>query len=499
MHSIKSRLILALGLVEFLTLAVAVIMSLGANDVVGSAHRTRRANDDLRALLGFALVAHRYMDAFGASLGQRTLIANHERRVAASAFQDQLRSIGGARADTPGAKALDWKELGETSRELALELGAADELRAQGEFYQAERRFGVARATLFEQRMLPWFNRAIETLGGEVDREERLALEGAARLRAAALIVGCFSALLASAAVFSLSRAVLRPVRALVRGVEAIGKGELEHRVEHSHADEFALVAHRFNEMAATIARTQAALVEKNEVLAESYRLQGEFVSIVSHELRAPLHAIRGYIEFIEEDEPGLGEQSKKNLENITAGAQRLLDLINDILDFSKLEAGQMQVDIQPFELTRLVAAVFDDARALARGRPIELVLDAPGESLMAQSDEGRLRQILTNLLSNAIKFTPEGQILFRAGSVPGGIEFRVKDSGLGIPKDKLGIIFEPFRQVNGQSRAAGGTGLGLAIVKRLSSLIGARVVVDSEVGKGTEFCVLIPMHQGEQ
>jgi signal transduction histidine kinase len=496
MNSIKSRLILALGLVEFLTLAMALIMWLGANDFAASAHRTRRANDDVRELLGFALVAHRYMEAFGQSLGQRTLVANHERRTAAAMFHDQLSKIGSARDQPAGWQTLDWKELGETSKELDVELRAADALREQGEFFQAERRFGVARSTLFEQRMLPWFSRAIETLGADVNHEESRAIERAAGQRIAAAIVGCVSALLASVAVFAISRSVLQPVKALVSGTEAIGRGEFGHRITHESNDEFALLSHRFNEMAAIIAKSQLALVEKNSRLEEAYRLQGEFVSVVSHELRAPLHAIRGYIEFIDEDEPALTPQSRKNLASIAAGAERLLALINDILDFSKLEARQMQIHIQGFELSRLMHAVFDDARAFARGRQVRLVLDAPSQIVVLESDEGRLRQILTNLLSNAIKFTPHGQITFRASPVANGVEFRIKDTGLGIPRDKLALIFEPFRQVNGE-RAAGGTGLGLAIVKRLASLIGAEVAVDSEVGKGTEFCVLIPMREG--
>jgi signal transduction histidine kinase len=492
MKSIKSRLIVALGVVECLTLAMALILYFGASQLETGSHRARRANDDLRELLDFALLAHRYMNAFGQSLGQRTLIANNERRTVATAFEERIANMGSGRDNALDIQDLDWKELREASTALNVELRAADALRAKGEFQDAERIFSRARKSLFDERMLPWFSQAIEMQRAQANAEQARAIANAASLRSAGAAVGVVSAALALAAVLSISRAIMGPVRSLMTGAEAIGRGDLKHRVEPLSSDEFSLLAERFNQMAETIAAAQADLLERKAKIELAYRLQGEFVSMVSHELRSPLHSIIGYIEFIEEDERGLGEQTKKNLSSMSSGARRLLSLINDILDFSKLEAQQMEAEITTFELSPLLSAVVEDARAAAHGKAVELVLDAPASPVLLKSDETRLRQILTNLLSNAVKFTHDGRVTLAANVGAEAVELRVADTGIGIPDEQLADIFQPFRQAKG-GRAAGGTGLGLAIVSRLAQLIGAKVSVQSEPGKGTEFSVVLP------
>jgi signal transduction histidine kinase len=302
------------------------------------------------------------------------------------------------------------------------------------------------------------------------------------------------SAVFASVAVLWISGAVIRPVRALVAGSEAIARGDLEHRVRHARADEFAVVADSFNRMAATLAATRESLLEKNKRLEEAYRMQSEFVSVVTHELRSPLHSIRGYLEFIEEDEPSLSAQSKRNLHNIDEGAKRLLRLVNDILDFSKLEAHQLQITCSRFALGPILDEALHDARALLQARPVELVLEAPQGDLFLHTDYTRLRQILTNLLTNAIKFTERGQVTLTVEVRGEQVELIVRDTGIGMDAAQLGIIFQPFRQATrAGEQAFGGTGLGLAIVARLAELIHATISVQSEPGRGSEFRLLLP------
>src|SRR5450432_1525247 len=155
MHSVKSKLIVALGLVASLTLAMAVLLHVGDSRFEENARRTRQANDDVRELLDFALLAHRYMDAFGRSLGQRTLIANRDRRAAASGFHERISQIASHR-DSSLFHALKWAELQRISTDLSTALQIADAARAQGNFPLAERAFGEARREHFDQRMLPW-------------------------------------------------------------------------------------------------------------------------------------------------------------------------------------------------------------------------------------------------------------------------------------------------------------------------------------------------------
>jgi signal transduction histidine kinase len=151
-----------------------------------------------------------------------------------------------------------------------------------------------------------------------------------------------------------------------------------------------------------------------------------------------------------------------------------------------------MEKRLHSVELGPLLESVREDALALGRGRSVDVVVEGPKEHVVLESDEPKLRQILVNLVTNAVKFTERGAVTLQARGVEGGVEFRVLDTGVGIPADKLGIIFEPFRRVEGTG-SAGGTGLGLAIVARLTKLLGGRISVESEVGKGSRFTVFLP------
>jgi signal transduction histidine kinase len=494
MKSIRSRLLLVLAFVEAMTLSMALVLYVGAGRLDEGATRTREANDEVRDLLAFALLAHGYMNAFGESLGQRTLIANHDRRAAASAFEVRIARVGTADRGGSQLSTDQWKELRGISGDLQRELKIADDLREKGNFFDAERVFRQARRSQFHERMLPWFDRAIETLRSEVGDRETSSMASARELRIAGNVLGCLSVGVAIFAVVALSRTILHPVKLLARGAEALGRGDLSYRVAYEGENELGLLANRFNVMADTVASTQSALLERNARLEEAYQLQSDFLSMVSHELRSPLHSIVGYTELVLEDEAGLAEQSRKNMSNIAIGARRLLSLINDILDFSRLKAGRMEALVQPVDLRPLLESVRDDAGVISRGRPIDIVIDAPVDPVVLKSDEAKLRQILTNLVTNAVKFTDEGVVTLKAASVDGGLEFRVIDTGIGIPADQLGVIFEPFRQAKGAGKqGGGGTGLGLAIVARLTKLLGGRISVESKVGQGTMFTVFFP------
>jgi signal transduction histidine kinase len=490
--SVKSKLVLALGLVELLALGMGTVLVIGSRNFETNARSTRQANDDLRELLDFSLVAHGYMDAFGRSLGQRTLIANRDRRQAAAAFEQRSARIPEMHLIGSGLSTLDWQDLERISADLSVGLRAADGFRAQGDFVQAERHFAEVRQRVFVQHMLPWFENAISALRSDARARESEAQGSARRLRLTGVVLALVSGILASLAVLWISGSIVPPVRALVAGAEAISRGDLGHRVRPSSSDEFALVSESFNRMAEALAASRASLLEQNEKLEQAYRLQAEFISMVTHELRSPLHSIQGYLEFIEEDEPNLADTSRRHLGKIGESSRRLLRLVNDILDFSKLEAKQLEVARARVALAPLLEESFADARALARDRPVELFLDAPAEPLFVDSDDTRLRQILTNLLSNAVKFTERGRVTLAVSIAAEQIELAVRDTGIGIAEAQLGLIFQPFWQAAG-SDARGGTGLGLAIVARLAELIGARVSVKSAPGQGSEFLISLP------
>ncbi len=384
-----------------ITLAMAGVLYFGAGNIDETARETRTANDEVRDLLTFALAAHRYMSAFGTSLGQRTLIANNERRTAAQHFEQRIATIPSEDLRVHG---LDWKLLRAISKDLHRELEHADTLRAAGKFAEAEHFFNLARKSLFDEEMLPWFTRAIEMQRAQVTAAESDAQGEAGTLRKWANYLAAISALVTLSAGIALARLVFRPVRLLTAGTDAMARGDFAHRIPHAREeDELGVLAKRFNEMASAVESGQRVLLEKNTALEDAYHLQGEFLSVVSHEQRSPLHSILGLTELIMEDGAELPAPVTRNVRNVALSARRLLALINDILDFSKLKAGRMQVHDDSFRTKELAELVVEETRALAQGRADRRALDSKIDDLVMRTDETKVRQILTNLMSNAV------------------------------------------------------------------------------------------------
>jgi signal transduction histidine kinase len=202
-----------------------------------------------------------------------------------------------------------------------------------------------------------------------------------------------------------------------------------------------------------------------------------------------------------------LNDKQKRYVLNIQKSGRDLLEMINDILDLAKLEAGKMEVRLSEFRIENVIHAQCDLVRQLAEDKNIDLAVDIERDLPLLYQDQTKVQQILTNLLSNAIKFTPEGgRITVGAkGDSRGRIEFWVADTGVGIPDLERDIIFEKFRQgkaVLGRdtlTREYSGTGLGLSIVKEMCKLLGGEITVESELGKGSTFRVMIPWMRADQ
>lgn len=246
-------------------------------------------------------------------------------------------------------------------------------------------------------------------------------------------------------------------------------------------------------------AQTQKTIAQKATLLAEeASRTKSQFLSSMSHELRTPLNAIIGYSEILQEE----AEDSKQNqflpdLHRIQGASKHLLSLINDILDLSKIEAGKMELFPEAFDLRDLIHDVVAMVDPLMKKNNNRMDVSYKGKLDSFYADMTRVRQILFNLLSNASKFTKDGHILLEADGQNTEVVFRVSDTGIGMTPEQLGRLFQAFSQADAStSRKYGGTGLGLVISQHFSQMMGGKIDVESEFGKGTTFTVRLPRLQ---
>ncbi|MGH2802187.1 MAG: HAMP domain-containing protein, partial [Thermoleophilaceae bacterium] len=246
------------------------------------------------------------------------------------------------------------------------------------------------------------------------------------------------------------------------------------------------------------IETARASLEEKAEQLALSSKYKSEFLANMSHELRTPLNSLLILSKVLSGNESGnLTAKQVDSAQTIHNAGSDLLALINDILDLSKVEAGKMDVHPGLTSLAGVRDYVERSFRLLAEERGLTFAVELePGTPDEIETDEQRLQQVLKNLVSNAIKFTDTGGVTLRVGRPePGTVAFSVEDTGIGIPPDKLRLIFEAFQQAEGSiSRRFGGTGLGLSISREIARLLGGEIRADSAQGEGSTFTLLVPV-----
>jgi signal transduction histidine kinase/ActR/RegA family two-component response regulator len=244
--------------------------------------------------------------------------------------------------------------------------------------------------------------------------------------------------------------------------------------------------------------REARALAQVNAELRRLDELKSEFLAMVSHELRTPLTAIIGYSRLLMRQVHGkLSAKQLEHQEAIFRGAQRLSDLINDLLDVSRLEAGRIELAPRPTDLAQIVEQAATVVAVAAHARQIRITAELPPDLPAVEADPSRLQQILVNLIGNAVKFSaPSGAVRVTAGRTREQIWVAVEDHGVGIAKDELARIWDPFYQVEAPMRRRhGGSGLGLAIVRRLVELHGGVVRAESEgQNRGSRFSFTLPV-----
>jgi signal transduction histidine kinase len=296
---------------------------------------------------------------------------------------------------------------------------------------------------------------------------ERLALAGALGLLVAAMLA------------WYLSRRIVRPILQLTVAVDAVASGRYDVSVPPA-AGELGHLSARIGEMAYR--------------LGEVEEMERNFLMSVSHELRTPLTAIRGHVSALLDEGVVVDPESRQqSLETVEAEAQRLERLVGDILDLAKLDTHRFTVLTEEVDMAQLLDQAFERYRDEAQRRSIDYHQEVRDRPVII-SDGDRVLQIVGNLLSNAFKATPDGgSISLGLARENGAVHVSVEDTGAGIPPEARERLFRPF-----VSASAGGTGLGLAIAKEISTALGGRIILESEVGKGSRFELVLPLQSAE-
>ncbi len=327
-----------------------------------------------------------------------------------------------------------------------------------------------------------------QTVKGSIKDQVARAAEAGGRAEQISWTAGVLSLLLGAIVSFLIFRSINDPLRRLTKGTHAIAKGQFWHRLPAYGRDEFSELARDFNEM--------------TERLGELDQLKKDFVSHVSHDLKAPLASMRQVMHLLLQEIPGtLNEQQRDLLQLSYNSAERLAAMVGNLLDISRMEAGSMEYEMAPHDLVPVVKGVVNEFDVQAREKDIRFKIDCDLAAAFAQCDRDRIVQVIGNLYENALKFSPRNSDIItriRAGSEE--IVLSVSDSGPGVPDEHKNKIFLKFHQVkHGKKMAGQGVGLGLAICKTIVEAHHGQIWVEDNPNGGSIFSFVLKPAASEE
>jgi signal transduction histidine kinase len=359
--------------------------------------------------------------------------------------------------------------------------------------------------------------RAPVTRGGKPAGEVVILSEGSSLGSIVARYFSAASALFFAATALALFLAkwlagrVIEPVRRLSGAMDQVAEsGDFAQEVEPIAEDELGRLTATFNGLLRklnvndqALRRTMGELVEARDAAEAANVLKSQFLANMSHEIRTPLNGVLAMAQIM--DMGDLTDVQRERLGVVRQSGEALLAILNDVLDLSKIEAGKMELELAEFDLADVARHAEAAYGETAARRGLSLVVDLQDSAAgRRRGDAGRLRQIASNLLSNAMKFTERGEVrLTLMGEVQDGrdmLHMVVSDTGIGIPPEKVPLLFQKFSQVDSSTtRRFGGTGLGLAICRELAGLMGGRIWVESQEGEGSVFHLTMPLARAER
>ncbi|MDX1295569.1 MAG: ATP-binding protein [Sulfurimonadaceae bacterium] len=309
-----------------------------------------------------------------------------------------------------------------------------------------------------------------------------------------------------------ISEKVIKPIDDINDTIERFKNGDLETRINMEQSDEIGELARNFDGMAYEVMKSQqhmsnaneileaeveartSALVAANKKLKDLDRLKSMFIAMMSHELRTPLNSIIGFTGLMRKKMIGeINEQQEDYLKRVETAGTHLLALISDVIDISKIEAGRSEAEPDYFDLGDLIKEAVNETKGLIGEKNLSISYTLP--SIELHTDRRRMMQALLNYLSNAVKFSEEGSIIVTASDEGEEVRISVQDTGIGVSEEHLETLFTAFERIDSHlSISAGGTGLGLYLTKKIvEEILGGQVFVESEVGKGSTFGLVIP------